>query len=183
MGRSTAPRRVVANLPPAVRAAWMAPRCTLQRRLAHTGVGVVWCSTSGYSRGPHRVLKEYRVSETGVPRRRGVGVSHSVVQSTAPLGVCRESRGTLQYSQGTPASLVPRRVPIVSEAHPSALCAHCGCLVSDYGMHWDLARAQRRPLFRPTSATPTRRRTRRPPPRRRMRRRCKAVSATRIRCR
>ncbi len=49
---------------------------------------MVWCGTSGYSEGTHGVLEEYRVGETGVPRRRGVDVSHSVAQSTAPLGLC-----------------------------------------------------------------------------------------------
>ena len=48
----------------AVRAAWMATRWALQRSLAHTGAWLVWCGTIVYSRGTHRVLKEYCITRT-----------------------------------------------------------------------------------------------------------------------
>jgi hypothetical protein len=84
-----------------------------QRSLAHRGVGVVWCGTSRYSQGTHGVLKQYRVSETGVLRRRGVDVSHGVGQSIAPLGLC----GVL-----TGYSTVLTRYSGVARAPPSAEC-------------------------------------------------------------
>jgi hypothetical protein len=48
----------------AVRAAWMATRWALQRSLAHTAAWLVWCGTIVYSRGTHRVLKEYCITRT-----------------------------------------------------------------------------------------------------------------------
>ncbi len=82
---SVAPCRVDANLPPAVRAAWMGLRRALQRRLAHSGVWLVWCCAIVYSPVLHGYSRN-TVSRTEVPRRRGVDVSHSVAQNTAPRG-------------------------------------------------------------------------------------------------
>jgi hypothetical protein len=132
----------------------------LQRSLAHSGVGVVWCGTSGYSRGTHGVLTQYRVSKTGVPRRRGVDVSHSVAQCTAPRGamvLC--SRVLTGYSQG---SFVHRRVPSAKKhTRPRALRLPC-CRTVLCTVIWRLrsadarsdghARADQRRLHQPAHA-------------------------------
>ncbi len=154
-------------------------RWALQRSLAHSGVGVVRCGTSGYSQDTHGVLTQYRVSETGVPRRRGVDVSHSVAQSTAPRKalVCASSPvGVLYSAQGVLAGFV-RTPPSAEckEAHSPASPA--AAVLSDCAMHCDFSRAQRRRACRrarprrPTPATPTRPRARRRPSRRRPSRR------------
>jgi hypothetical protein len=85
LGRSP-PAGVVANLPSAVRAAWMSTRWALQRNLAHTGAWLVWCGTIGYSRGTHRVLKEYCITRT---LRRRVRV-RCRRQQRVPDGLCAD---------------------------------------------------------------------------------------------
>jgi hypothetical protein len=121
---SVAPCRVAAALPSAVLAALTGPRRARQRSLAHTGVSLVWCRTSGYSRGTHGYSRN--------TRRRGVDVSHSVAQSIAPRGalvLC------IQCSRGSTHTV--RSYTAECRVHRSALAREpCGCcFLSDCAMH------------------------------------------------
>jgi hypothetical protein len=84
--------------------------------------------------GTHRVLTGYSrntVSVRQVFRDVVVWAYHTVSRRVLRHLVCAGNLGVLYSThQVLTASLVPRRVPSASEAHPPALCAHCGCLVS-----------------------------------------------------